>query len=169
MQEVGYGCGCGRVTVTRYGRLDVGVLLWLFRKVGVDVGVLLWLDAGSWVWMWVCYCGSLYKYVGVKVHTDVCSVYILLLSTCSFIFQGFVGCVYGFEEESRDLPANLPTGGVNVGECEVSLCQFAQCVNGGSCAEDANDPKGYSCNCTQVGVAIVHVHSSRVAIVHVHR
>ena len=76
--------------------------------------------------------------------------------------------MYGFEEESRDPPANLPTGGVNVGECESSLCQFAQCMNGGSCAEDVNDPKGYSCNCTQVGVAIVCVHSCRVAIVHVH-
>ena len=133
--------------------MDMGGTVAGCRKLGVDVGVLLWVTVQ------VCWGEGAHRW-GI--------LYILLLSTCFFIFQGFVGCVYGFEEESRDPPANLPTGGVNVGECEVSLCQFAQCMNGGSCAEDANDPKGYSCNCTQVGVAIAHVHSCRVAIVHIY-
>ena len=84
--------------------------------------------------------------------------------TCSsFPCAGLTGCVYGFEEDGRSSAENQYTGGVNVVNCEGTICRFSLCSNGASCVLDQADVKGYTCNCTEVGwhgnffESVVHV------------
>lgn len=75
-----------------------------------------------------------------------CIVRLLFLSCV-----GLTGCVYGFEEDGRTSAENQFTGGVNVVNCESTICRFSLCSNGASCVLDQADAKGYTCNCTEVG------------------
>lgn len=62
----------------------------------------------------------------------------------------FIGCISEFEEDERNSSELVPIGGLNVVNCNISMCQDFVCENGGSCILDPSNQLEPTCSCPEV-------------------
>lgn len=62
----------------------------------------------------------------------------------------FIGCISQFEEDERSSSELDPISGINVINCNISMCQNFVCENGGSCVLNSSSQLEPICSCPEV-------------------